>query len=447
MIIPVPALWSRQTPADPNDRIERVLYNRSHRLMAGLAIDNGFRKVEGALVVSVGNGKYLRLKHAAPASLPIPNAISATIRTFFEEASNDLAQLAPMLADLAEIQSAVVEKIKSAAGKYVDRVMAVAVTDPGLWTEDFDGRGSYTSLCDATRLAELAGVTVIDGFPARDIAAGGNGSSLDAIPLWLMLADRNAKIASQSRAALIVQEQSRCYWLPPSDGLDAELPSIQRIDAAGFDFLQMLVERLSHQGLGRSEFEKMYANGKPIEAVKGKLLSIIKEHDGRRISLVGSARIARPEEIEMDLMKVVLSCLASRQDDLASLIRTCTDSVVDALTNRLDNQQGNLQEIFVAAIPNLESCLINRLDQQLPEVSVRSATKYGFSASGLPAITAAMLGLLHIDQMPANIPWISGADSQRILGRLTPGRPANWRQLVRAMADFRPPAMKLRDAV
>jgi anhydro-N-acetylmuramic acid kinase len=447
MIIPVPALWSRQTPEDPNDRIERVLYNRSHRLMAGLSIDERFRTVEGALIVSVGNGKYLRLQHAAPASVRIPAAISGTIRAFFEEASNDLAQLAPMLADLAEIQSAVVEQIKRAAGKYVDRVMAVAVIDPGLWTEDFDGRRSYTSLCDATRLAELAGVTVIDAFPSRDIAAGGQGCSLDAMPLWLMLADRNAKVASQNRAVLIAQGQSRCYWLPPSDGLDAELPSIQQIDAVGFDFLQQLVERLSRSGLSRSEFEKLYANGTSLESVRNKLLATIAASDDGTNSAVGSSQLARPLGVKMNLMKVAESFLADRPDAVASLVRTSAESVVDALAISLKNQKGNLKEVCIAAMPQLESCLINRFDQLLPNVTVRPITKQGFSASGLPAVTAAMLGLLHIDQMPANIPWMSGADSQRILGRLTPGRPANWRQLVRSMADFRPPAMKLRDAV
>ena len=35
----------------------------------------------------------------------------------------------------------------------------------------------------------------------------------------------------------------------------------------------------------------------------------------------------------------------------------------------------------------------------------------------------------------------------RTLGNLVPGRPANWRKLVMEMADFQPPAMKLKDAV
>ena len=96
MIIPVPALWSRQTPEDPHDRIERVLYNRSHRLMAGISIDDQFASVEGALIVSVGNGKYLRLQHATVESVQIPDSIAGTVRNFFEDGSSNLAQVKPL---------------------------------------------------------------------------------------------------------------------------------------------------------------------------------------------------------------------------------------------------------------------------------------------------------------------------------------------------------------
>ncbi len=64
--------------------------------MAGLSIDDRFRTVSGALVVTVGNGKYLRLQHAVPALGQIPSAISTLIRAFLEQGTNDLAQLAPL---------------------------------------------------------------------------------------------------------------------------------------------------------------------------------------------------------------------------------------------------------------------------------------------------------------------------------------------------------------
>ena len=65
----------------------------------------------------------------------------------------------------------------------------------------------------------------------------------------------------------------------------------------------------------------------------------------------------------------------------------------------------------------------------------------------LDALVAAILGMFHIDQLPSNLPSLTGANSQRILGRLTPGRPSNWRQLIRAMAQHHPAPMKLKDAI
>ncbi len=395
MIIPVPAIWARQKPEDPNDRIERVLYNRSHRVMAGLSIDDQFQTVTGALVVTVGNGKYLRLQHAVPAVAPIPHAISKSIRGFLEQGTNDLAQLAPIRADLAEIQSAVVERLKSAAGKYVDRVMAVAVNDPGLWTEDFDGRRSYNSFCDATKVAELSGVTVIDAFPARDIAAGGNGSSLDGIPLWLALADRHAKVAKEQRAIVTAHGPSCCYRLPPSDGLDAEVPDILRESSAGFDFLQQLVRTITGAEQASQPFEKLYANGVCSERLQAILRSTMEAEQSRSARASGHGIVGCQRELANQLLAAAQPYLAKPTDSLADLVQTCVVTIVDELVERL-LRPGHLDEICVAAIAPLETCLINRFQQQMPEVKVNSISQLGFSADCLPAVIAALLGLLHI---------------------------------------------------
>ena len=71
----------------------------------------------------------------------------------------------------------------------------------------------------------------------------------------------------------------------------------------------------------------------------------------------------------------------------------------------------------------------------------------GVDDDSISATIAGLLGILHIDQMQGNLPWLTGAADQRVLGRLTPGTPSNWRQLVREMSDFSPPAMKLKDAI
>ena len=73
--------------------------------------------------------------------------------------------------------------------------------------------------------------------------------------------------------------------------------------------------------------------------------------------------------------------------------------------------------------------------------------RINFTPHDLPSVTAAICGLMHIDQMPVTIPWISGSELPRVLGRLTPGSPAHWRRVIMDMGDCRPPVMKLREAV
>ena len=473
MIVPIPALWSRQRPEDPQGKIDRALYDRSHRLMAGLSIDHRFRRVHGALAVTVGHGKYLRLRHVIELSKDIPRPVAEACQSFVKGLSSEAVELASLRVDIASLQANVVEQIKREAGKYVDRVMAVAVSDPGIWAEDFDGKETYTGLTDATRLAELSGVTVIDDFSARDLAVGGRGAPLEPIPLWLLLADRNGKVASQNRAVICAGGSQRdCggYLLPASDGLDAELPSVQRFSAFGFSFLGRLGQLACEVRRPVPDLDKLYAEGKSDESLLQMLVAVLDVHQ-RNGGQIGPAEIEQcgqdqisanqicanqisekqPAKLSVDerLLSVVKSYLAQHPQRLASAVRTSVVAVVDATIQQMQRLTlaSDLTEIWVAAQPSFEASIINRFGQKLHGIEVNSIAKHGFTADSLPALTTAILGLLHVDQMPANVPWLTGADGQRILGRLTPGRPSNWRQLVRAMADFQPPAMKLRDAV
>ena len=105
--------------------------------------------------------------------------------------------------------------------------------------------------------------------------------------------------------------------------------------------------------------------------------------------------------------------------------------------------------------PNpISDALVSRLQNHFSNTPVtgswRSVMPEPSAIQGLPdgpSLMASLLGFMHIDQMAANMPSLTGAHQQRILGRLTPGRPNSWRNLLREMADHEPSAMKLRDAV
>ena len=183
---------------------------------------------------------------------------------------------------------------------------------------------------------------------------GGTGRPLAALPLWMMLADRSSKVANTDCVLVDLTKQNpETFWLPASDGLDAEVPAI-KWQAANAELTDDQVIR--------------------------------------------RAAKAHPQ-----------SRLFVRFDE-----------------NQLTSESGS----SVATDLKFE-----RLDAVIGKTI------------NLEALVAAILGMFHIDQLPGNLPRLTGATSQRILGRLTPGRPSNWRQLIRAMAQYHPAPMKLKDAI
>ena len=159
--------WNRQPLENSADRIERALLDRTRRLVAGVHVDGNFENVSGSLVVARGRGKSLRVLYCDSTTQPIPDVIKANCLEMISAAVAN-QDFRNCIGELADVQATVIEQLKLKAGKYVDRILAISVTDPGLWQRDFDGTISYTSLCDATRLAERTGISVIDAWPDRD---------------------------------------------------------------------------------------------------------------------------------------------------------------------------------------------------------------------------------------------------------------------------------------
>lgn len=85
--------------------------------------------------------------------------------------------------------------------------------------------------------------------------------------------------------------------------------------------------------------------------------------------------------------------------------------------------------------------------RQLPTVRLLETSELGIPAVGLQTAGVALLGLLHLDQTPANVPAITGARTPRVLGSLTPGSLSNWHRLVRELAAAKPTVVSLRSAI
>ncbi len=441
MIFPLTSNWIRPDPLDPGNRIDREIADRSYRLAIGLSLENDLKTIRGVLTVSQGHGKYLRLRHVVPKCADVPEIVSQSIRKMVDSSKPGVHDLVAASSDLARCQAELVEELKAHAGKYVDRLLIVSSVDPGLWVCDEGGRRVFRGLGDPEVLSELCGITVIDSFPGRDLAAGGTGRGLGTLPAWILLADRATTVAGRDGMVFSIADWAQSCFLPASDGLDAELPEVRWASGPGINLLRAM----------------MQSAGRPITADQIARLSVDGQTNSQLLEAMKTDLQYR-DDFELDSESGYSKRIASLPDRLgvlaryrlADVLRTAIVYIVDNISDRIAEHAirlGNTVQIYVDSPETIVGAMVNQFQRRWPNLEVSRLGRQGIADGFFSTIVSAILGLMFVDQMPANIPWITGAESQKILGRITPGTPANWRQLLREMADFHPPAMRLRDAV
>lgn len=466
----------KESPSTSADkRVESYQRTRRFRLMCGLHVDERFESIKGSLVITQGCGKWLRLHRQRTISTTIPAQLGQQCRDMSRIANRvpapgtrppqdhtdprvgftehrteppgeqridqTFADWAACLNDLADLMSATIEPLLGLAGRLSDQVLATSVTGPGLWTRDFDGQIGHLSFCDPFRLAESSGLNVIDSFPSRDLQGGGSGRDIDPLAHWLIFADRTEPLAHSSRVLIQLESSTKGTLLPASDGLDAELPQISLLSGIGLSLVERALLEMTDGDRSIDDHGQLAVQGRVVD----ELYEVWKGEVDRTINEAGDITQIVEE------MFALAKSEASRegwayQDVLRTAVRTVAYSAQQCVVRQAEIQP-SVDTIIAAGRGIDNGLLLNEISQMLPEFQVIPSNDFQIDGGELASVTSAMLGLMHIDLMPSNVPSITGAEVPRILGRLTPGSPSNWRQLILEMADYRPPAMKLREAI
>ena len=392
-----------KTIFDPRHAVrkaDRLRFHQRRRSVLGLTIDPGLTHVTGCLLEGLGAGKLLR---------PLPrvferSVISESTRRLYRETFgplqsiprldtlSDWSAFVSLQTDITQLATELVGRLMAHAGEATDKILAASIHHPGIWITDLASsrdEQSTVPLIDANRLALSTGLNILDQYCVKDRCEGGTGWPISALPLWLLWADRRSPQAFEHRVLVELTQEGYVTWLPPSDGLDATYPLIEQ-----------------------------------------------------------SCLDPRPVSHDLD---------ASPSADAPAL----TESLVAQIQAALERWSVKPKR-FDASVPfppyhkirlilSGESRLVpevcSRLTQVFPDTNVVLAEDYHCPPWSMSSIVAGIHGFLHIDQVPSNLPWISGTDVPRILGALTPGSACRYRHLLIEMSDYRPPAMTLREAV
>ena len=336
--------------------------------------------------------------------------------------------------ELACIEEEAIQELITESRLTASDVLAVGIHDPGLRATTSHGV-FYQGLCDAPYLAGQTGMNIVDSFPAQDIAARGNGGPVFPLPTWIFL-----KSETKPRIIIDLGRTARLIFLPRAENAFSH-QKIQQIDVLPCgSLLDTLVWQLT--------------GGKTAVDTGGRFAV----QGCQNLQLMSALRAAvpmnekwcstglKPDRYLQVAEKIAQSGLP-HQDILCTVSCFIAETVAGQALS-LMKAHGYLEpELLIQGSGQQHGLLMNSLMTQLQGRTLISISQLGIPVDTLDALCTAMLALLAVDHVPGNLPHLTGSETAKPLGRLTPGSIANWHRLLCEMAGTKPVHRSLRSAM
>jgi anhydro-N-acetylmuramic acid kinase len=384
--------------------------------MSGTSMDG----VDAALVRLGGPGERPRIQLLAFTTLPYSKTVRRRILRVAageDVSAGEISQLNFLLGELfAEAAFKVCRQ-----GKVSSRQLSVigshgqTIYHQGAPSSE-GGRqvASTLQIAEPAVIAARTGATVVADFRTADIAAGGQGAPLVPMLDFLLLND-----ASQGTVALNIGGIANVTVIParakPRDVLGFDTgPGNMVIDALVRHFTE---DRKSYDAGGRAA-----GMGKAIEPILAEALN----HPFFRQQPPKSA--GREQFGETFVKRYFLARRRLRFEDA---LRTATELTARSIADACDRfvfPRAKVHRLIVSGGGARNRVLVRRLRELLPELTVIVSDKYGLPVDAKEAIAFAVLADRTLQDLPGNLPTVTGAREPAILGKIVKPRSPQARE-------------------
>lgn len=268
---------------------------------------------------------------------------------------------------------------------------------------EFDGTGYTLQIGNAALLAELSGIDIVTDFRSRDVAAGGQGAPL--VPAF------HRALFGQGRRASAVLNLGGIANL-----------TLLRPDGTthGFDcgpanaLMDGWISR--HHSRPFDDKGAWAATGQPIASLLQSLLS--EPYFALPYPKSTGRDLFNEAWLQHHLQAALPASPASRPEDVqATLLELTARGVADALMR----EAADTTELLVCGGGARNDALIARIASLLPPgVTVQATDARGLPAEQVEAAAFAWLAKAWVEHQPGNLPSVSGAKGERILGACYP---------------------------
>ena len=264
--------------------------------------------------------------------------------------------------------------------------------------QEQDGFESSTlQLGDPSYLAVELNIKVISNFRMADMAAGGSGAPLVPFANYVLYASDKENIAMQNIGGI-----SNVTFLKKGGKID---------DIIAFDTGpgNMLID-LAMKRLYNRDFDdcgKIALSGKIIEPVLEELLQ------DSYLYLDVPKSTGREKYNESYLSEVILKIRSNGGSD-ADIITTLTAYTVDAICLEYEKFLPPIDLVIVSGGGVFNEYIMDRLRNKLA-----AKVESDYNADSLEALSFVILGYQTLNHLPSNVPSVTGAKKEVVLGSIT----------------------------
>ena len=356
-------------------------------LMSGTSADG----IDAVLTVHDGH----KIKVIASDHQPLVPSLRQDILAFRQSGENELHRAATLDSLLAGQYAKSVHSLLLTA--QVSPADIIAIGQHGQTLRHYpDGETPYTvQVGDPNRLAELTGITVVADFRRRDIAAGGQGAPL--VPAF-----HRAQFATPGIASAIVNIGGMAnVTLVSAEG------SVTGWDTGpGNTLMDAWIAR--HHDRAFDQAGAWAATGTVIPALLEGLLEA--PYFGRT-----APKSTGPEAFHLDWLHHYLSGGEAPADVQRTLLALTVESIAQAL------ETAPLTSVRICGGGADNTFLMARLAERLRPADVTTTEAVGIPPSWVEAAAFAWLAAQTLAGSPGNVPAVTGATAERVLGGIYRG--------------------------
>ena len=361
--------------------------------MSGTSLDG----VDAVLVEFAADGTPRLLGHATSELEP---ALRAELLALNTSGPDELHRASLAANGLVRTYAQVVQDLLQTTGTSASSIVALGAHGQTVRhrPQAFDGTGYTTHLNNPALLAELTGITVVAEFRTRDVAAGGQG------------------------APLAPGFHQGVFGHPAGTVGVLNLGGISNIsllrtsgDVLGFDCgpANALMDFWCHRHTGQlyDAAGAWAATGQVIQALLAQMLA--EPFFAQQPPKSTGRDLFNPEWLEQHLAQW---SEAAPQDVQATLLELTAISCI----NELQRLAPDAVELIVCGGGAYNTQLMQRLQALAPNVPVHSSEARGIAPLQVEAAAFAWLARQCLSNLPGNLPSVTGAKGDRVLGAIYP---------------------------